>query len=652
MQIGVAYHAERWPESSWAADADLMGQFGVDVVILGEYSWCRLEPRRDRFHLDWLADCIKAMADKGLGVIIAPPTCAPPPWLYERHPSLLPRDENHLSWWMGGTAYVCVNSAPYRKYVRRLLQRMVERFRTNHSIVGWLLDAGPAARYSLRCYCDHCVREFRSWLKRKYGTIGRLNELWGTSFWGMEFTDWHEVPAPRRTPMGPLPAMQCDWRRFVSASARSFVKEQQELLSRSSVKTVVAAGWNSTRSPAVDLYSLGAETDVAAVGLGTRSEGLDTDIPHIENPFWVVDAPAGLRQFAGNIREYPRKGQVRLNMLKYWAAGAEMIAFSRWRTCPYGQQFYEEGLVDADGQIKDKFEEVRQAAGDIHALAEKAGKTTVNNEVAIILDFDWIWSVNAPVIHDALSVTELLRNFASGFRSLGAGVDIVAKSAELERYKVVVLPMPTMVERPLVERLSAWVYRGGILALSPLAGSRTVNNNRIESKPPGLLSELAGLEVTALSGLNEQGVEVTAEENTIMGRGCFICEKINPKGAAVIARFSQGPFAGEAAICRNASGSGKVFYVAAVPDCRLTPNVCKLLASESETAVAENLPPKVDYIRAADEKGRPLVMITNNSCSTVELNIPPGKSRWKDLITGRQFTGKVGIDSMEAVILA
>jgi hypothetical protein len=38
------------------------------------------------------------------------------------------------------------------------------------------------------CYCKHCLHRFRVWLEQRYGTLGRLNDEWGT-----DFTLWREV---------------------------------------------------------------------------------------------------------------------------------------------------------------------------------------------------------------------------------------------------------------------------------------------------------------------------------------------------------------------------------------------------------------------------------------------------------------------------
>ena len=39
-------------------------------------------------------------------------------------------------------------------------------------------------------------KQFRVWLKEKYGTIEEVNKAWDTSFWGHTFYDWDEIVLP------------------------------------------------------------------------------------------------------------------------------------------------------------------------------------------------------------------------------------------------------------------------------------------------------------------------------------------------------------------------------------------------------------------------------------------------------------------------
>ncbi len=69
---------------------------------------------------------------------------------------------------------------------------------------------------SLSCYCDTCAAAFRIWLQDRYGTLGALNQAWGTAFWGQLYGDWEEIGVPRATPTVGNPAHQLDFQRFAA----------------------------------------------------------------------------------------------------------------------------------------------------------------------------------------------------------------------------------------------------------------------------------------------------------------------------------------------------------------------------------------------------------------------------------------------------
>ena len=63
---------------------------------------------------------------------------------------------------------------------------------------------------------DESAREFREWLRARYGTIDALNDAWGTLVWAQRYRDFDEVLPPRRMPYLVNPAQSLDFRRYSS----------------------------------------------------------------------------------------------------------------------------------------------------------------------------------------------------------------------------------------------------------------------------------------------------------------------------------------------------------------------------------------------------------------------------------------------------
>ncbi|MBA4386561.1 MAG: hypothetical protein C0404_01190 [Verrucomicrobia bacterium] len=79
----------------------------------------------------------------------------------------------------------CMNDPAYWAEAKRRLQDEV-RARDEYGPMAY--DIGDEQSIALFttpydfCFSRHCLREFRAWLKKVYGTVGRLNESWDSSF--------------------------------------------------------------------------------------------------------------------------------------------------------------------------------------------------------------------------------------------------------------------------------------------------------------------------------------------------------------------------------------------------------------------------------------------------------------------------------------
>src|SRR5258708_38255991 len=89
MKHGTYYYPEQWPREQWHRDFDKIAQMGLQIVHMGEFAWFEMEPKPGDIRLDWLASCVEMAADRGLDVILATPTAAPPIWLAQM-PGVLP----------------------------------------------------------------------------------------------------------------------------------------------------------------------------------------------------------------------------------------------------------------------------------------------------------------------------------------------------------------------------------------------------------------------------------------------------------------------------------------------------------------------------------------------------------------------------------
>ena len=84
------YYPEHWPRERWETDVALMQEMGIQVVRMGEFSWHKMEPREGEYDFAWLDEAVSLLGRYGISVILGTPTAAPPAWLVNKYPEILP----------------------------------------------------------------------------------------------------------------------------------------------------------------------------------------------------------------------------------------------------------------------------------------------------------------------------------------------------------------------------------------------------------------------------------------------------------------------------------------------------------------------------------------------------------------------------------
>lgn len=542
MRLGVCYYPEQWPRERWADDARAMREMGLSTVRIAEFAWSRMEPTEGRFDWEWLDAAIDTLAAQGLQVILGTPTAAPPQWLVQTHPDVLPVDAQGRVKPFGARRHYCFSSPSMWAASERIVTAMAQRYGQHPAVIAWQTDNEYGCHDTTLSYSPAALTAFRRWLAERYGTIDALNEAWGTAFWGVQFLGFEHVGFPVGQPTSALPTHAMDFRRFSSDQVVRYNRMQVELLRRHAPGRPVLHNFmglfgefdhhdmaQDLDIAAWDSYPLG-HVDTAATFLteAERQQWARTGHPDISafhhdlyrgighGRLWVMEQQAGPVNWA-DWNALPLPGMVRAWSWEAFAHGAELVSYFRWRQLPYGQEQMHSGLNRPDGVRDVGGEEAARVAGEMTQVIEQVGAqvtaqvnaqvsaarpaeplTTDRAEVALVVDYPSLWMTQIQPQGKDMAGFGVAIRYYSALRRLGLNIDVVGPEADLTAYRLIVLPQSLHVSDALAGRLA---QHGGVIVAGPRAGSKTADLAIATPLPPGPLRALLPVRVRAVESM-------------------------------------------------------------------------------------------------------------------------------------------------------
>jgi len=155
--FGAAYYPEHCSAERWSTDARLMQQAGINTVRLAEFAWSRLEPKAGVFDFAWLDKAINILMAHGIQVILGTPTAAPPAWLIQAHPEILPVNEDGQRAGFGMRRHYCPTQPAFHAATRRVVEAMARHYQQHPAVFAWQIDneLGNITN-GTRCHCSSC----------------------------------------------------------------------------------------------------------------------------------------------------------------------------------------------------------------------------------------------------------------------------------------------------------------------------------------------------------------------------------------------------------------------------------------------------------------------------------------------------------------
>jgi beta-galactosidase len=621
--LGSAWYPEQWPESRWDADLQLMEDAHMNVVRVGEFAWSTEEPSEGHFDLDWLDRAIAAAAKHHLAVVMSTPTDAPPAWLTTKYPDTLGMNaDGHLRE-HGNRRQFNYASPRYRKLCALIVTQLARRFGHNRNVIGWQIGN----EYTDESFDPATKALFQQFLKRKYKTLANLNKQWATAYWSQTYTAWSQIPMENT---GENPGLLLEHKHFVTATWRSFQKEQVDILraailpSQFLTTNIGGLGWSDNW----DHYQMTADLDLASwddyVGEGhldVAKNGFLNDFVRgwKRQNFWVMETQPGSVNWAP-INNALSPGETRALAWQTIGHGADAVLYWQWRDALNGQEQYHGAIVGPDGKPLPIYAEIAQLGRDFDQTRAALEGTSPHAEVALLHDYDSRWAIDFQPHSKLYDQQQVMLRFYTPL-SREQTVDVIdpAGPGTLDGYKLLVAPSLNVISEALAAKLVAWVRGGGYLLLGPRTGMKDEYNALNPDRQPGPLVDALGGRVEQYYAL-EGSVGINGPAGLVQpgDKADIWGEQLSTSApdTRVVLTYGAGDgwLVGKPAMIERTVGKGTIAYLGTLPDAGLMGRLLDGIAAKAGApAMHEPLPEGVELcVRSASGK-RVIIVINHGS---------------------------------------
>jgi beta-galactosidase len=295
------------------------------------------------------------------------------------------------------------------------------------------------------------------------------------------------------------------------------------------------------------------------------------------------------------------------------AEGAEACVYFRWRPTLFAQEQYHSGLLRHDGEPAQGLHDVKILAAENKLMSLIAAEPS-HARVALLFRYDDLWALELQPQRQGFHYLRHLYVYYMTLLKLGVAVNLVSDTADLSPYDLVLAPTLHMPDSALVDRLTRFVEEGGSLLLGVRSGFKTPSNLVTDLPLPGLLRNLAGVQITSWQSLPDGvGLAVDSTVPGLSGLATYWYETLTPETATILGSYKgHGP-----ALAMNNVGQGRVYTLGWYPDPAQVRAFLEYLCREGNIAPLASFPEGVLVF----ERG-PYVLLLNftDQEQTVEVN--------------------------------
>ena len=657
---GGDYNPEQWikeKDTIWPLDMKMARGAGINTLSVGIFSWAMLETAEGEYHFEWLDEVMDMLAANGMKAVLATPSGARPVWMAEKYPEVLRVDESRHRNLFGTRHNHCLSSPVYREKVRQINTLLAQRYK-NHPALGlWHVSN----EYGGECHCPLCQEKFREWLKKRYGTIEKLNDDWWNTFWSHQYSSFEQVESPSSRGEHCSHALKLAWKRFTTQQFCDFYAWEIEPLKRITPDIPCTTNLMSTY-PGVNYFELGRLLDRSSWDNYPVWTGDDRDAGVTEHaafchdlmrcvcgdkPFMVMESsPSAVNWQPVNRLRGP--GLLLLQSLQAVGHGSDTVQYFQFRKGRGSAEKFHGAVVSHDNSPENRvYKEVCKVGEALRQITPVLG-AGAENRIAVIYDWEngWIledanFGLNTGKGYDATVEAHHAALYRQGF-----GADVIDQTCDIQKYRLVIGPMTYMLRPGFAERVQAFVRAGGVYVATYCSGWTNEEDLCFMNGYPGPLRPVFGLWDEETDALDE------TQRNHFTWRGKRYETRdfsalVHAEGAQVLAEYEENFYRGYPALTRNIYGDGACYYIAARTGADFLMDFYALVARE---AGVEPLLPKLNqgvYCARRVGDGGDFLFVFNALPRENAVCLPP----CSNVRTGAALAGETPLAPYETLVL-
>lgn len=585
---------------AWRNDLRAIKALGFNS-IKNWVDWASAEPVRGQYRFEALDQLLELADEAGLKVIIQLYTDSAPEWLGRAYPDAsFVTDQGAAIGSQAAPGY-CLDHDGVRKDLAAFAGAVAARAAKHRSfhaldvwsephIVNWVWFNTPVEF----CYCPHTQRRFREWLRARYGSLDALNRAWYRTY-----TEWDQVHPPR---YGTILSYGdfIDWKTFVAVKLREDLKMKADataprgaalVSSHSDAPAVMLSPLSGFGNPddwwmatAVDHYGTSiyprhaaSATPWSPVRLTSALDGIRSAAR--DRGWWIGELQAGQGATGVRVATPVTAADLRLWGWTVLSRGARAISYYAWYPMSSGYESNGYGMIELDGTITERAKAAGQFADLITRNAALFAPLRPRPSQVAILYNRLAYMSGGNTVAPGTAVRNSMIGVYRALFEQNIQADFIhpdeIASGLASNYRVVYLPYPIMLSRPVADALKSFVKGGGTLISEARPAWNDERGNANERIPGAGLDEIFGARekvlrspdpVTFVAERDLDGALAPLAGRTFTGGGYAEHLELTSASARVLARFpAEGTAPGDPAVVMSKYGDGQAILIGTFP---------------------------------------------------------------------------------------